>query len=76
MKFKDIRKGMTLTFESTGYQMKVIDVETKQSPGALDESRHVTLSRHEVEHPDGSKHYIFGAPDDEIYVNWKINDNA
>lgn len=67
MKFKDIRKGMTLTFESTGYQIKVIDVQTKS---------HVTLTAHHVEHPDGAKDYIFGAPDDEIYAQWKIDDNT
>lgn len=71
MKFKDIRKGMTLTFEVTGYKMKVIDVETKRSPGALNESRHITL----MGNVDNLTSYIFGAPDDEIYTQWKANIN-
>ena len=65
MKFKELRKGMAITFID-GDTMKIIDVDTRRHPGALDESCHVTILG-----ADNNKHYIFGAPDDKIYVNWK-----
>ena len=53
MKFKELRKGMAITFID-GDTMKIIDVDTRRHPGALDESCHVTILG-----ADNNKHYIF-----------------
>jgi translation elongation factor P/translation initiation factor 5A len=65
MKFKDLRKGMAITFID-GDKLTIVDAEIKKHPGALDESCHITMLSH-----DNKKHYMFGAPNDDIYLNWK-----